>query len=214
MSFTALVIGLAVIAVILFTVAPSVFAGLIDEGANLYTATQLQPKANSNEIICDLRITTDVDLTQDINTGILIVDSKPEFTVNSIDTEWFDCYRQNNFPTNALVNLNHLNDFTQLSFLTAVEGSVTSKIRLIDSTDSNQQVDWNLQKQLKKTENFPPATYSTPLPVDQTFVVTNIPARDYNLELHIDGFFFGSTFDEVNGKIGQPYTDKVFSFDG
>lgn len=171
-----------------------VFGMLIDTTTGYYTATQLQPRPNANELICDLRITTIASLETSSILGkeLGIDDNSNPFPAkifvtidesNPVSYEWFECYKTPN--TFALVDLDETS-FDLFSFFSFGGEKIHTEIVLIDSNDSTQRVDANTQQQLRQsiTLSTEAGFIETPLNVGQTFVVKNIPARDYILEVY------------------------------
>lgn len=202
------VLGLGVIAlVILFVFAPSALAGLIDGSTGYFTATQLQPKIGQDEIICDLRVEVNAEMVDsDI---FFLIDEKPHVRINSVTPEYFDCFAKSAPNTMSLLNFNHLHGMSELDVLIFTPQVLTSDIKLIDSNDGSQQVSSALQPQLKHSRTFQSGEIiDTPFNISETFVVTNIPARQYVLEINYNsqtGLISG-----IDGKsLGQPYITTV-----
>lgn len=197
--------------IILFVFAPSAFAGLVDSASGFYTATQLQPRVGSNEIICDLRV--DIDATMTDSNIFFLIDSKPEIQINSIDAEYFECYATSEVNALNLMNVNHLHGLTLLDVAIFTPQVITTEIKLIDSTDASQQVTKELQNQLQQVTTFNSGDIiDTPFDMSKTFVVTNIPARNYDLYVEYNtqtGIIAGSVYDGQKINLGQAVVIKV-----
>lgn len=204
------VILLVIIMVGVLVLGTDLFTSLFSKGGEFFTATKLKVNPASNEIICDLKIETNVDIVQDI------IISNPKFNVpssNSHKYTWYSCFLPSNYVTYNLLDAGFgsapkpireaVGDLqTNILFL-PTGGDITQGIRLIDSRDPTQVVDWNLQPNLQYKIDLPSGiNIATPYSVDATFVVSNIPVREYNLEIHLSGLPEGVN----NQPVGQPFT--------
>ncbi len=202
-------VGFLLIAVVIaYAIFQPVFAGLIDEATDFYTATQLKPKVGQNETICNLQVIVGADLVQDINIGIPLIDSKPfvQIAEQNIRTQWFDCFKFASFPTANLIDFQYTNP-DPLVILFALDFELVTSIELIDANDSAQKVTPATQKWLKRTIHFSQGDIvNTPKAVNMQFVVTKIPQRDFNLEIVYEaGFITG--INDLNS--GEPFVTKV-----
>lgn len=209
MSLSTMLIALAVIVVVLFVFAPEMVEGLIDSVTGTYSATQLLPRVGSDEIICDLRVEIDADLIQDLNTGIILIDSKPYVQINDVDTQYFNCVAFSNVSALDLVDFNHLSGVgNELSVLFATPLNLETSISLVDATDASQQVTSATQPQLKVIESFDVGqVINTPYDVSRTFVVTDIPARQFNLEIVYDNSQLITGIENLEH--GKPYIHVI-----
>jgi len=207
MSLTSLVIASAVIVVVLFVFAPELVEGLIDDLTGTYSATQLLPRVGSDEIICDLRVQIDADLIQDFN--VPIIGSQPYVKINDVDTQYYNCVASSNVSTLDLLDFNHLSGVSnELSVLFVTPQNLETSIKLIDATDSSQQVTSATQPQLKIVESFDVGqSINTPYDVSRTFVITDIPARTFNLEIFYENSALITGIENLEH--GKPYIHTV-----
>lgn len=193
---------------------PDIFGNLVD--GDFFTATTLKVKPEANETICDLRVKTNADLTQDVNIGLLGIDSKPKVTIvlgESHSYTWFNCVAQQQYTANDLINagggtsLLDPEDLTQNVFFTSGGLTLNGKIAIIDANDPTQRVDSILQNQLSRSITFDSfQTVETPFNVDIEYVIADIPIREYDLEIFYDGSFI-TGINEMGA--GQPFDTKV-----
>ncbi len=177
-------VGFLILMILLaIAIVPSVFAGLIDNVTGFFTATELLPTVGGNETICDLRIKTIAFLDQ---RGILgetifvsISNAKP------IEFQYFDCFSQATFPTSALIDFGAKNP-DPLAFITLGGEKIHGEIVLRDKNDPTQKVDAFTQPQMRRSITISEGAgiIATPLDISIEFVVTNIPLREYTLEIY------------------------------
>ena len=207
MGIQLMLVAGAIILVIMAIFAPAMLQSLVDGASGLYTATSLKPRVGANEIICDLKIEIDADMIQDIN--IPVFGSSPHVKINSVTPQYFNCIASSNISSLDLIDFNHLHGaVNEASLLVITPEVLTSSVKIIDATDSTQQVSFNLQKQLQHFETF---TYGEvinfPYDVSRTFVVNDIPARNYNLEINYDNSALISRIEDMSH--GKPYIVSV-----
>jgi len=190
---------------------------LLDASGNFFNASQLQIDRNSNEIVCDLIVTTKVKIDQG-GLKLPAIDD-PKFIVDKDDSHtyiWDNCVAPNNFTgLNVLddgfgsaprVTTNSLADAQPNSFFNGLSGStIVQQIRLIDAIDPTQTVDWVTRPNLSYSTPLSGGFLETPIDISATFVVSNIPLREYNLQIHLNGLDSGIN----DSAIGVPFTGKV-----
>jgi len=168
-------------------VAPSVFAGLIDDATGFFTATKLKPRVGQDEIICDLAVHVRVRADQDpllfVNFGELT------FFMSDKDVTytWFECERFSTFSTAKLIDIDNKIDFNQF-ILVNLEVKTKINIALIDKNDASQRVTHDTQKWLEKILIVPAQLSIGSLILETDFVVTNIPQREYFLNVVIEEY--------------------------
>lgn len=193
------VIGLVIIAIF----APGMINDLfdvIDKANGYFTATQLTPRANVDETICDLRVKVFAQVTQDL--GIL----SPEITIDKNNVrsyEWFEC------ESSSRINALYLSDWdleleniSKFDFISFGGESISTEIVLRDKNDSTQKVDAFTQPQMKRLIQIEQGIIKTPLDASMEFVVKNIPERDYILEI-----YYGRAINDMDA--GEPFISKI-----
>jgi len=180
------------------TFSPIIF-GLFDDVTGFYTATQLQPRITGGETICDLRIKVFADLTQDFGIG------SPEITIdrnNAFDFDFFECFSSSEVNSLELIDFDKRINFVQQSFISFGGEVIHAEIVLRDANDPTQKVDAFTQSQLRRAIEIPAGLIPTPFNMDVEFVVTNIPLRDYNLEI-----FYGRPINNMD--VGEPFLATI-----
>jgi len=190
---------------------------LLDASGKFFNASKLQIDTNSNEVVCDLIITTKVLIDQG-GLKLPLIDD-PKFVIDKDDSHtyiWDNCFAPNNFTalnvfdngfgTAPRINVNSLAESTPNSFFNGLSGSViVQQIRLVDARDSTQTVDWITRPNLSYSTPLAGGFLETPIDVSATFVVANIPLREYNLQIHLSGLDSGIN----DSAIGVPFTGKI-----
>jgi len=208
------IIALAVIFVVVAIFAPSVFDSFfsaIDHANGLYTATNLLPRVGQDEILCDLRVKVNAELVQGV--GLFGVGDQPYVEIKSFTADnydWFECH------ATSTISALDLADFDvpvpikvdELDFITIGEEKTHSEIVLRDSSDSTQKVDAFTQPQLFRDIQISSGAgvVSTPLDMSVEFVVKNIPARDYTLEI-----YYGRIINDLPA--GEPFLTTIKGLD-
>lgn len=193
------VIGLIIIGIF----APGMindFFSAIDKANGFFTATQLTPRVNVDETVCDLRVKVFAKVTQDF--GI----AAPEITIdkdNNSSYEWFEC--ESSSKINALYLLDwdlELQNTSKLDFISLGGESISVEIVLRDQKDSTQKVDAFTQPQMKRLIQIEQGIIKTPLDASMEFVVKNIPERNYDLEI-----YYGRAINDMDA--GKPFISKI-----
>lgn len=201
---TIFILAFFIIAVVIgFSTFAPLLGGLLDADG-FFVDTQLKPKPQTNEIICDLRVKVNADLDQTLPFSELFIRID---TSDSHDWTWFECFAQDGFPPLALLDFGE--NFNELSFLALGELTETGCITIVDARDPTQKVTPNTQPNLCRevgvAEEFGEII---PLPFDVSveFVIQNIPLREYNLEITYDKreIFADKTF-----TANEPYITKI-----
>ncbi len=185
MSLTTL-LGLGVIAlVVIFVFAPSALAGLVDDTSGFFTATQLKPRIGADEVICDLRIEVEQKLTDsDI---FFLIDTQPVQEIVDIDTQWFNCFQFSQASFIDYFDTNHI-QASLLDFAVATPQTITTEIKQSDSFGIGEII-------------------NTPYDNTKTFVVSDIPARDFILEIRHNsqtGLLAGSSYNGNAYSVNEP----------
>jgi len=201
-------IGIAIFIVILliaYAVFEPLITGIIDKANGLITATELKPRALGGETICDLRVKVFAEITQDFGIG------SPEITMdknNAFEATWFDCFGQSNPSPASLIDLDlrfsNLR-FSLLDFVTLGGEKIHAEIVIRDANDPTQKVDAFTQPQLRRVvfSSDGISIIKTPLNVNVEFVITNIPQREYDLEI-----YYGRPINDMGA--GEPFIGKIF----
>lgn len=204
-----LVLGFFIIALVIgFSTLSGFFTDLIDDASGFFTATELKPKPQADEIICDLRVKVfaDLDMTLPLTTLFARIDPN-----NSHEWTYFECFAQGNFPAIAQLDLGKASEIQGLDFLTLGGETVGVQIVLRDANDPTQKVDAFTQPQLRREvplgEDF--GIVATPFNIDSEFVVKNIPLREYNLEIFIGREIFVGEPIRQTLSAGEAYSTKI-----
>jgi len=195
------VVGFFIIALVIgFSTLSGFFTDLIDDASGFFTATELKPKPEVNEIICDLRVKVfaSLDMTLPLSTLFARIDPN-----NSHEWTYFECFSEGNFPLTAQLDFGKPSEIQGLDFLTFGGETVTVQIVLRDAKDPTQKVDAFTQPQLRRevpiSEDF--GIIATPFNIDSEFVVKNIPLREYDLQIFIGREIF----------VGEPIRETLDS---
>ncbi len=203
------VVGFFIIALVIgFSTLSGFFTDLIDDASGFFTATELKPKPEVNEIICDLRVKVFADLDMTLPFSTLFARIDPN---NSHEWTYFECFSQGNFPAIAQLDFGKPSEIQGLDFLTLGGETVSVMIVLRDANDPTQKVDAFTQPQLRREvplgEDF--GIIATPFSIDSEFVVKNIPLREYDLEIFIGReIFVGEPIRETI-TAGDPFVTKI-----
>jgi len=194
---------------------PDLFGGLFDATGELYQATQLQIEPDRDNIICDLRVRTNVDIVQGF--GLFGIGDKPHFEIDRFDSHeytYYNCFLPAQFVLANLLDagvgqaprgLDALAQATPNTFVVIGDTFVEQCISLVDFTDPTQRVDSVLQPNMCFTTTLPSGFVDTPYTIDATFVVSNIPVRQYFLDISLNGLNAG-----INDlPLGQPFRTLV-----
>ena len=194
---------LLVVILIAYAVFQPVFAGLIDSATGFFTATQLKPKIGVDDIICDLRVKTFAKLDQTLPFSELFIRIDPN---NTHDFNWFNCFQFSNFPNAQLIDLQFKNP-QPLDFFTFGGETISGQIVLRDANDPTQKVDAFTQPQLKRSVliSEDAGIIPTPFNMDIEYVVTNIPKRDFTLEI----YYGREIFTDRTLDVGKPIIAKI-----
>ena len=189
---------------------------LLDASGNFFNASQLQIDRNSNEVVCDLVVTTKVQIDQG-GLKLPLIDD-PKFVVDNDDSHtyiWDNCIAPNNFTglnvlddgfgTAPRISSSSLGESIPNSFLSVGDTVLVQQIRLLDARDSTQTVDWVTRPNLSYSTTITNGFHETPLDFSATFVVSNIPLREYNIQIHLNGLDSGIN----DSAVGIPFTGKV-----
>lgn len=195
---------------------PSAFDGFNNWIVSLYNASLFLIEPQQGEAICDLIISTNVQLVQN---PLLLQPSQftpTEFAIpinNPYNYSYERCTIQGGFVIANLLD-NGIGQAprptvslqTNDAFLNPLGSDFVQQIRLIDARDPTQRIDWTLYPNLSYTTTIPPSVQQeTPVSLNAQFVVPNIPVRTYNLELHLSGADLG-----INGMPnGVPFTGQI-----
>jgi len=204
---TIAIVAFFIIAIVIgFSTFAPLLGGLIDADG-FFVDTQLQPKPEANEIICDLRVKVFANLDQTI--------ALTEFFIRIDDQDshnwtWFDCQAQNGFPALSLLDLGL--DIPQNTLVLA-DTVETGCITIVDASDASQKVTPNTQPNLCRDVAVAEALtfISLPFNVDTEFVIQNIPLREYNLEIVYKNreIAFGKVGSAISLDTEEPFITKI-----
>lgn len=214
---------LGIIAIlILGTVGTSLIGSLVvdtsddfDTIVELFTkGTQPKPKPTSTELLCDLKLIIHAEYDQQAPFSkffIRIISSG--FTDAIHDTakeyQWRDCHQSTQVPIASLVDFG-IGDGQPFLGLVPVfigEGeAVRTEIVLLDPR-TGLTIDKLNDRTLQRSIDLPAGiAVNLPLDLTQTYLIKNIPHRDYELQI-----FFPDL--EINRmSAGQPFIDEVCEF--
>lgn len=195
---------------------PSVFDDLNMWIVSVYNASLFAIEPRQGEAICDLIISTNVQLVQ--NPALLQPSqfTPTEFDVpvnNPYNYSYEHCTFAGQFVIANLLD-NGIGQAprpvvslqTNDAFLNPTGHDFVQQIRLTDASDPTQRIDWVLSPNLSYTTHIPASVQQeTPLSLNAQFVVPNIPVRTYNFELYLSGADLG-----INGMPnGVPFTGQI-----
>lgn len=194
--------------VIAIALIPDLFDGLLDNAGEFYTATKLKPKVGVDEVICDLRVNVNANMVQDINIGLPLIDSKPKIAINQANShtyDWFNCKFASQYTPFDLLNQGDVPQQNVILF--PFDTRLNTKIAIIDAVDSTQRVDSILQPHLERFIPFNGGSIvATPFDVSMEYVISDIPVRNYKLEIFYEADFITGI---NNQNLGSPYIAQI-----
>lgn len=165
---------------------------ILNQSTNFLNAYKLQPNIQPGERLCDISITTFADLigpnTLSIEFGV-VTDPFVQIENNVRSYQWFNCRDPTAVPFLSLVgNLFETEDLNiqSLDFLTIFGIEIQPSIQL-SSPGSFQTIGPDLNPSLKKLIKVPAGNVPSPFDLDQTYLISNIPERNYDLKIFYDG---------------------------
>ncbi len=215
------IIVLVIVILILGTVGTSLIGALaIDTSDDIDTIIELitkgsqpKPKPTASELLCDLKLIIHAEYDQTapfsdffiriISSGFTdaIHDSAKEYV-------WRDCHQSTEVPLASLLDFG-IGDGVPLALVPVFIGegeSVNTEIVLLDPR-TGLTIDKNNDRTLQRSIDLPAGiAVNLPLDLTQTYIIKNIPHRDYELQI-----FFPDH--EINrmGK-GKAFIDEVCEF--
>jgi len=186
---------------------------IITEGQRSFTQVQTSNKikttAQPDELVCDLAITTRVELSSVFTEGSVNPPVAKEYV-------WSDCNPTSAIPFASLLDINFgdLIDLMQLNIFTEglVDQNLQTVIRLQDR-ETGELRDQFTDGNLKQTQDAPIGVLEGSKVFSEDFFIKNIPSRDYDLEI-----FYTYTFDttdftadiNINGAgVGAPVKERI-----
>lgn len=188
----------------------------------LFDADKLKIKPNANEKICDVKITvygelhgtTALNLSDNLNplpANLKILLGKGTAHPEIKKYEWFDCHESTSVPMASLLDFGldfgdekinnsgiQPGDFDTMA-LFPVEEKIHAQIVL---KSGPFKVDAITQPGMKKYIFIPAGNVPLPYDMRAVFVVQNIPARDYEMEI-----YYGIEINNMSP--GQPLVDRI-----
>ncbi len=210
---------------ILGTVGTSLIASLaFDTSDDIETIIELltkgsqpKPKPTADELLCDLKLTIFAEYDQQAPfTPFFIRIISSGITDAIHDTakayQWRDCHQSTQVPLFSLLDFG-LGDGQPLALVPVFIGegeAVNTEIVLLDPK-TGLKIDKNNDRTLQRSIDLPAGiAVNLPLDITQTYLIKNIPHRDYELRI----FFPDHDINAINDNIGfqQPFIDEVCEF--
>ena len=216
------IIILVIVILILGTVGTSLIGALaIDTSDDFDTIVELltkgsqpKPKPTASELLCDLKLIIHAEYDQQapftpffiriISSGITdaIHDSAKEY-------QWRDCHQSTAVPLASLLDFGVGDGLPLASFLPVFIGegeAVNTEIVLLDPK-TGLTIDKNNDRTLQRSIDLPAGIKVTlPLDLTQTYLIKNIPHRDYELQI----FFPDHEINRMSK--GKAFIDEVCEF--
>ncbi len=174
-------------------------------GTAIFTSEELEATPTSDEMVCDLRVTVFATIDERVLFDVFV--KIPDSTGEVKRYFWTDCSPAKATSLFSLLdiseNLNEaLGNLGQLAVFSP-EDKIGVSIRLTDPKTGDIIDKFNrpnLEKAITGLESR-----STPFDVQQSFFISNVPHRDYDLEI-----FWFRAINEL--PIGTPFVDEVCQF--
>ncbi len=174
-------------------------------GTAIFTSEELEATPTSDEMVCDLRVTVFATIDERVLFDVFV--KIPDSTGEVKRYFWTDCSPAKATSLFSLLdiseNLNEaLGNLGQLAVFSP-EDKIGVNIRLTDPKTGDIIDKFNrpnLEKAITGLESR-----STPFDVQQSFFISNVPHRDYDLEI-----FWFRAINEL--PIGTPFVDEVCQF--
>lgn len=218
------VIGIIII-LFLGTIGTSLIGSLaVDTSDDIETIIELltkgsqpKPKPTSSELLCDLKLIIHAEYDQQapftpffiriISSGITdaIHDSAKEY-------QWRDCQQSTQVPIFSLLDFG-VSDGVPLALVPVFIGegeAVNTEIVLLDPK-TGLKIDKSNDRNLQRSIDLPAGiAVNLPLDLSQTYLIKNIPHRDYELQIFFPDHDINSASDNI-GK-SKPFIDEVCEF--
>jgi len=226
-SFLGIFTVIGIIAILLLgTVGTSLIGALVVDTTDdietivelLTKGSQPKPKPTTTELLCDLKLIIHAEYDQQapfspffiriISSGITdaIHDTAKEY-------QWRDCQQSTQVPIFSLLDIGLGDGQPLLSIFPVFIGegeAVRTEIVLLDPR-TGQKIDKSNDRTLQRSIDLPAGIRITlPLDLSQTYLIKNIPHRDYQLQI----FFPDHDINSVSDNIGKtkPFIDEVCQF--
>ncbi|MCP6727226.1 MAG: hypothetical protein KJI69_04320 [Patescibacteria group bacterium] len=215
------VIILIIIIVALGTVGTSLIGALAVDTSDdfesiielLTKGSQPKPKPTASELLCDLKLIVHAEYDQTLPLSDFFIRIISSGNVDAIhdsakEYQWRDCHQSTEVPIASLLDFS-IGDGQPLSLFPVFIGegeAVITEIVLLDP-NTGLTIDKSNDRTLRRSIDLPAGiAINLPLDLTQTYIIKNIPHRDYELQI-----FFPDH--EINrmGK-GQPFIDEVCEF--
>ena len=202
MSFGTTIAGLAIFLIVVL-IAGTWFFGTIDatieSGKDFFTASRIKPTPLQNEYVCDLALTTFAELRETLPlTPVFIKIGQGTSHPEVFTAKWINCNKATTIPRFSLL-LNPLNEVKPLAFFFD-DDVIRTEIVLKDS--GGFKIDANTQPSLRRSVPLPNGLTPLPYLLQETFIVSDIPCRDYVLDI-----YWGREINKLNA--GEPYTVEI-----
>jgi len=215
------IIFLIIIILILGTVGTSLIGALaVDTSDDIETIIELltkgsqpKPKPTATELLCDLKLIIHAEYDQTLPLSDFFIRIISSGNVDAIHDSakqyiWRDCHQSTQVPIASLLDFS-IGDGQPLSLFPVFIGegeAVNTEIVLLDPR-TGLTIDKNNDRTLQRSIDLPEGiAINLPLDLTQTYVIKNIPHRDYELQI-----FFPDH--EINRmRVGQPFIDEVCEF--
>jgi len=183
---------------------------IITEGQRSFTQVQTSNKikttAQPDELVCDLAITTRVELDSVFTKGTV----NPPLAKQYV---WSDCNPTSAIPFASLLDFN-FGELMQLNIFTEglVDMNLETVIRLTDR-ETGEIRDQFTDPNLKQVQDAPIGVLEGSKEFSEDFFIKNIPSRNYDLEI-----FYTFTFDTTDftadipineGGAGAPFKERI-----
>ena len=195
-----IVIGLVAIAIL--AIIGLIFYEYISEGFDSFKTEIVESEASEayqiipeeNQEVCNLRLTVYGEIEYELFS--IPVELRFEFGENTnnpqvVVYEWKGCK-----GTENLSIYDYIEDAELQSLINVVETDFTMKLRLVDNEKNNEE-------KSRKCCEIPQGIVATPMEFYESFIFNDIPKKNYDLEIIIDG-------QKINNKItNSPYIYKI-----
>ncbi len=190
-------IGIAIfLIVIIFAVTffADFFVDLTQIGQGFLDQYQIMIRPMAGELVCDIRIDTFANLEERFLQVPVIV-----FEQNVRAWNWFSCSDSSFVPLASLIELPNIQEGVQGLVIITSGQVIEVQVVLVDPITKTQV------KSDTKTVQVPAGIISTPISLDKTFILNNIPSRDYELQI----FYRNPEFKIEGLATNEPFIDKV-----
>lgn len=194
--------GIAVFLIVIL-VAGTYFLGTInttvESGKDFFTAQRIKPTPNANEYVCDLVVVIYGELRETLPlTPVYIKVGEGTSHPEAFTAKWISCNKAEAVPRFSLLPTLS-GDAHPLAFFFDEE-VIHTEVVLKDF--SGYKIDANIQPALRRAVPLPNGLVPLPYLLQETFVVADIPCRDYSLEI-----YWGREINKLGA--GEPFVSQI-----